>query len=104
MPDPVCPLFEQLYLTEGLEMPRRDKSPMVGGGPVFVTMNGFAYQRADWLQLQPKKGQESREVTEEDLEAQEAALAKQAEQAIKAQLQHQSVAEHEERDMELMVG
>ena len=104
MPDPVCPLFEQLYLTEGLEMPRRDKSPMVGGGPVFVTMNGFAYQRADWLQLQPKKGQESREVTEEDLEAQEAALAKQAEQAIKAQLQHQSVAEHEERDMELMVA
>ena len=104
MPDPVCPLFEQLYLTEGLEMPRKDKSPMVGGGPVFVTMNGFAYQRADWLQLQPKKGQESREVTEEDLEAQEAALAKQREQAIKAQLQHQSVAEHEERDMELMVA
>ena len=104
MPDPVCPLFEQLYLTEGLEMPRRDKSPMVGGGPVFVTMNGFAYQRADWLQLQPKKGQESREVTEEDLEAQEAALAKQAEQAIKSQLQHESVAEHEERDMELMVA
>ncbi len=104
MPDPVCPLFEQLYLTEGLEMPRKDNSPMVGGGPVFVTMNGYAYQRADWLQLQPKKGQESREVTEEDLEAQEAALAKQAEAAIKAQLQQQSVAEHEERDMELMVA
>ena len=104
MPDPVCPLFEQLYLTEGLEMPRRDNSPMVGGGPVFVTMNGYAYQRADWLQLQPKKGQKSREVTEEDLEAQEAALARRAEAAIKAQLQHQSVAEHEERDMELMVA
>ena len=104
MPDPVCPLFEQLYLTEGLEMPRKDKSPMVGGGPVFVTMNGYAYQRADWLQLQPKKDQESREVTEEDLEAQEAALAKQAEEAIKAQLQQQSVAEHEEHDVELMVA
>ena len=49
MPDPVCPLFEQPYLTEGLEMPRKDNSPMVGGGPVFVTMNGYAYQRADWL-------------------------------------------------------
>ena len=104
MPDPVCPLFERLYLTEGLEMPRKDKSPMVGGGPVFVTMNGFAYQRADWLQLQPKKDQESREVTEEDLEAQEAALARQAEAAIKAQLQQQSIAEHEEHDMELMVA
>ncbi len=104
MPDPVCPLFEQLYLTEGLEMPRKDRSPMVGGGPVFVTMNGFAYQRADWLQLQPKKDQESREVTEEDLEAQEAALARQAEAAIKAQLQQQSIAEHEEHDMELMVA
>ena len=104
MPDPVCPLFEQLYLTEGLEMPRKDNSPMVGGGPVFVTMNGFAYQRADWLQLQPKKDQESREVTEEDLEAQEAALAKRAENAIKAQLQQQSVAEHEEHDMALMVA
>ncbi len=104
MPDPVCPLFEQLYLTEGLEMPRKDRSPMVGGGPVFVTMNGFAYQRADWLQLQPKKDQESREVTEEDLEAQEAALARQAEAAIKAQLQQQSIADHEEHDMELMVA
>ena len=104
MPDPVCPLFEQLYLTEGLEMPRKDKSPMVGGGPVFATMNGFAYQRADWLQLQPKKDQESREVTEEDIEAQEAALAKRAEAAIKAQLQQQPVAEHEEHDMELMVA
>ena len=104
MPDPVCQLFEQLYLTEGLEMPRKDNSPMVGGGPVFVTMNGYAYQRADWLQLQPKKDQESREVTEEDLEAQEAALARQAEEAIKRQLQQQSVAEHEEHDMELMVA
>ena len=104
MPDPVCPLFEQLYLTEGLEMPRKDRSPMVGGGPVFVTMNGFAYQRADWLQLQPKKDQESREVTEEDLEAQEAALARQAEAAIKAQLQQQSIADHEEHDLELMVA
>ena len=67
-------------------------------------MNGYAYQRADWVQLQPKKDQESREVPEEDLEAQEAALAKQAEEAIKSQLQQQSVAEHEEHDMELMVA
>ena len=69
IPDPVCPLFEQLYLTEGLEMPR-PKSVMVGGGPVFVTMNGYAYQRADWPQLQPKEN-ETEEVTEADLEAAE---------------------------------
>jgi phosphohistidine swiveling domain-containing protein len=104
MPDPVCQLFEQLYLTEGLEMPRKDNSPMVGGGPVFVTMNGYAYQRADWKQLQPKKDQKTREVTEEDLEAQEAALARQMEEAIKAQLQQKSIVEQEERDMELMAA
>ena len=48
MPDPVCPLFEELYLTEGLESTRQDKSLMVGGGPMFVTLNGYAYQRFDW--------------------------------------------------------
>ena len=48
MPDPVCPLFEELYLTDGLESTRRDKSLMVGGGPMFVTLNGYAYQRFDW--------------------------------------------------------
>ena len=51
MPDPICPLFEELYLTEGLESTRRGKSLMVGGGPVFVTLNGYAYQRFDWPQL-----------------------------------------------------
>ena len=43
MPDPICPLFEELYLTRGLESPRPE-SLMVGGGPMFVTLNGFAYQ------------------------------------------------------------
>ena len=48
MPDPICPLFEELYLTEGLEAPRRGKpSIMPGGGPHFVTCNGYAYNRAD---------------------------------------------------------
>jgi phosphohistidine swiveling domain-containing protein len=50
MPDPVCPLFEELYLTKGLEAPRQ-KSLMVGGGPMFVTLNGYAYQRFDWPQI-----------------------------------------------------
>ena len=48
MPDPICPLFEELYLTEGLETPRKGKpSMMPGGGPHFVTCNGYAYNRAD---------------------------------------------------------
>ena len=51
MPDPICPLFEELYLTEGLESSRRGRSLMVGGGPMFVTLNGYAYQRFDWPQL-----------------------------------------------------
>ncbi len=48
MPDPICPLFEELYLTEGLEAPRKGKADnIVGGGPHFVTCNGYAYNRAD---------------------------------------------------------
>ncbi len=48
MPDPICPLFEELYLTEGLEFARKGKpSTMPGGGPSFVTCNGYAYNRAD---------------------------------------------------------
>ena len=51
MPDPICPLFEELYLTEGLESTRKGKSLMVGGGPMFMTVNGYAYQRFDWPQF-----------------------------------------------------
>ena len=48
MPDPICPLFEELYLTEGLETPRKGKPDnTVGGGAHFVTCNGYAYNRAD---------------------------------------------------------
>ena len=48
MPDPICPLFEELYLTEGLEAPRKGRPNfLVGGGPMFMTCNGYAYCRAD---------------------------------------------------------
>ena len=47
MPDPICDLFEELYLTEGLESSRAGESMMVGGGAHFVTCNGYAYNRAD---------------------------------------------------------
>ena len=48
MPDPISPLFEELYLTEGLESTRKGKSLMVGGGPMFIAVNGYAYQRFDF--------------------------------------------------------
>lgn len=48
MPDPISPLFEELYLTEGLESARKGQSLMVGGGPMFITVNGYAYQRFDF--------------------------------------------------------
>ncbi|MCY3972310.1 MAG: PEP-utilizing enzyme [Acidobacteria bacterium] len=76
MPDPICPLFEELYLTVGLEKARKGKSMMVGGGPVFVTMHGFAYQRGDWQMLFPDgKNREIRKPTEDELEAAERAMA-----------------------------
>ena len=48
MPDPISPLFEELYLTEGLESTRKGKSLMIGGGPMFIAVNGYAYQRFDF--------------------------------------------------------
>ena len=46
LPEPLCPLFDELYL-EGMPMweaapPFRDsgKSPMVGGGPALMSLNG----------------------------------------------------------------
>ena len=63
MPDPLCPLFDELYLTKGLQSahdPDRWKAMM--DGPLFMTLNGFAFQRADW------KTVEIPEVMQEDPE------------------------------------
>ena len=95
MPDPVCPLFEELYLTEGLEHARGGKSLMVGGGPVYATLHGFAYQRADWPQLQAM--QRTERLTEEELEAAER---KAEEQRRKSQ---EIDAAMERHDLELFV-
>lgn len=76
MPDPICELFEELYLTRGLESPRPE-SLMVGGGPMFVTVNGFAYQRFDWPQIIAEAERREKEkgnlqpVSEEAIEAAE---------------------------------
>ncbi len=48
MPDPLSPLFEELYLTEGLESPRKGRSLMIGGGPMYIAVNGYGYQRFDF--------------------------------------------------------
>jgi hypothetical protein len=69
LPGPVCPLFEELYLTEGLEAVREGKSLMAGGGPMFVTLHGFAFQRADWPQFADREMKEN--PTEEEIEAAE---------------------------------
>ena len=51
MPDPICPLFEELYLTDGLQsgFGKPEDWAKLMDGTNFVTCNGFAFQRADWL-------------------------------------------------------
>ncbi|MGH8903412.1 MAG: PEP/pyruvate-binding domain-containing protein, partial [Egibacteraceae bacterium] len=59
MPAPLSPLFEELYLREGLERPIDTLTRFLVGDsnfrledvvdrPFFATVNGFAYQRADY--------------------------------------------------------
>ena len=73
MPDPICPLFDELYLTEGLESSRKGNSLMVGGGAMFITVNGYAYQRFDFQQIidQAKDLEKPAPVTEAEIEAAE---------------------------------
>ena len=113
MPDPICPLFEELYLTEGLESSRKGKSLMIGGGPVFVTLNGYAYQRFDWPQLfdtvmrghglRDKKGPDEQEKTIEDadLDQAEYEAAKAEHERFKRNAEEQRAKRRElaERDM-----
>ncbi|MCY4014666.1 MAG: PEP-utilizing enzyme [Gammaproteobacteria bacterium] len=102
MPDPICPLFEELYLTEGLES-SRPKSVMVGGGPVFVTLNGYAYQRFDWPQLFPKGDEKPKAVGEAELDkAEYEAAMKARERELQASLAKHKARQREqaERDVE----
>ena len=71
IPDPCSPLFDELYLTEGLETVAKGKkrgSYFVGGGPMFVTVNGFAYQRFDFPQVVTIQDEIDEAVTEEEKE------------------------------------
>jgi len=71
IPDPCSPLFDELYLTEGLETVAKGQkrgSYFVGGGPMFVTVNGFAYQRFDFPQVVTIQDEIDEAVTEEEKE------------------------------------
>ena len=93
MPDPVCPLFDELYLTVGLENARGGKSLMVGGGPIYMTLHGFAYQRADWGVLQGRKS--DKKLSEEELEAAEM----KAEERRRQQIQTNAAMEKHDMDL-----
>ena len=102
MPDPICPLFEELYLTEGLESSRGGRSLMVGGGPLFVTLNGYAYQRFDWPQFFTKGTDEKpKGVADADLDKAEYDAAMKAEERerqarlAKHKAQQRKQAEHD---------
>ena len=90
IPDPCTPLFEELYLTEGMETHAKGQkrpSLMVGGGPMFVTLNGYAYQRFDFPQIVgEKKKEQPKTMTEQEMDAAEIeaeAAAKKKEEAAK---------------------
>lgn len=75
IPDPCTPLFDEMYLWVGLETgqdgkPR--KSIMEGGGPMFISMNGYAYQRFDWpFIIQARKERRDEAMTEAEMDAAE---------------------------------
>ncbi|MCY4130231.1 MAG: PEP-utilizing enzyme [Gammaproteobacteria bacterium] len=83
MPDPISPLFEELYLTEGLESARKDQSLMVGGGPMFIAVNGYAYQRFDF-QMVHDQAREKGLLPVDDAEIDAAELAAQKQQVSAA--------------------
>ncbi|HJN50326.1 MAG: PEP/pyruvate-binding domain-containing protein [Pseudomonadales bacterium] len=75
IPDPCTPLFDELYLSEGLETVEKGKkhaSYMVGGGPSFVSLNGYAYQRFDWPQIiEARQKRMSEAMTDAEMDAAE---------------------------------
>ena len=67
MPDPLCPLFEELYLLRGLELVRPEGSGQVGGGPLFVTVNGYGYMRFDHQIIHDMNIEKIKDLSEEEL-------------------------------------
>ena len=75
IPDPCTPLFDEMYLWVGLETGqdgKKRKSIMEGGGPMFISMNGYAYQRFDWpFIIQARKERRDEAMTEAEMDAAE---------------------------------
>ena len=106
MPDPICPLFEELYLTEGLESSKTGKreSMQVGGGPLFVTVNGYAYMRFDFKRIVERRAREkgnAQPVTEAEIEAEEQRA---AELESAKQAQEEAIELQEKSDLELFLS
>jgi phosphohistidine swiveling domain-containing protein len=84
MPDPICPLFEELYLTEGLESTRKGTSMLVGGGPMFITVNGYAYMRFDFQMIHDQATAKGlKPLSEAEIDAAELAAEKKAQEPAK---------------------
>ena len=96
IPEPCTPLFDELYLTEGLETMENGKKrelPFEGGGPLFLTHNGFAYQRFDFPEVVGKKKQQE-VLTEDQMEAAEIEAARK-EFAEKQEVKDRAQSDHE---------
>ncbi|MEE8399001.1 MAG: PEP/pyruvate-binding domain-containing protein [Desulfobacterales bacterium] len=99
IPDPCTPLFDELYLSEGLETVSKGKkhpSYMVGGGPTFVSLNGYAYQRFDWPQvIEARKAKQAQAMTAAEMDAAE--IKADAQVQKKKELSEQQKKEYEKK-------
>jgi phosphohistidine swiveling domain-containing protein len=102
IPDPCTPLFEELYLSTGLESNKEGivrPSYMVGGGPMFVTLNGYAYQRFDWPQIiEARKNKLAEAMSDAEMDAAETKIEAEAQQ--KEQLNKDGKAEERKKAWE----
>ncbi|MHA2203317.1 MAG: PEP/pyruvate-binding domain-containing protein, partial [Candidatus Hodarchaeales archaeon] len=106
IPDPCSPLFEELYLSEGLETRakgQKRKSFFVGGGPMFVTVNGFAYQRFDFPQVVPIQDEIENALTEEERKAKIAKIWQEWDESF-AQILKKSNPKMEQHDLDLFLA
>ncbi|MHA2474150.1 MAG: PEP/pyruvate-binding domain-containing protein, partial [Promethearchaeota archaeon] len=105
IPDPCSPLFDELYLSVGLESPKKGlkrKSFFVGGGPMFVTVNGYAYQRFDFPQVVEVQDEIDKAVTEEEKEEVIAKIWQQWDDAY-AKMRDKSDSTMEQHDLDLFL-
>ena len=106
IPDPCSPLFDELYLTEGLETKtkgRKRNSFFVGGGPMFVTVNGIAYQRFDFPQVITIQDEIDNAVSEEEKEEKIARIWQEWDD-LYAQMIKKSNPKMEQHDLDLFLG